>query len=124
MAEQAEAVRIRQLDLTEALAVNPRNPVMLREPLVDERVVGAQQLQRAAVVAQDVAEKHLGLASKTLADVVIEVREHQQVGRDLRLEVAELQPLAGEVADKSVRTFVRDHPLHLGREHTGLAEPT
>ena len=86
---------------------------MLREPLVQERVVGVQQLHRAAVVAQDVAEKHFGFAAEALADVVVEIREHQQVGRDLRLQVSELQPLAGEVADEGVRALVRDHPLHL-----------
>src|SRR5207237_7718180 len=92
VAEQAEAVWIRQLNLTEALAIDARNPVMLRQPLVDERVLGAQQLQRAAVVAQDVAEKQLGLAAEALANVVVEIREHQQVGCDLCLEIAALQP--------------------------------
>ena len=76
---------------------------MLRQPFVDERVIGVQQFERAAVVAQDVAEQHFRLAPEAFADVVVEVREHQQVGRDLRLQVAELQPLAGEVADESVR---------------------
>ena len=41
VAQQAEAVRIRQLDLAEALAVDTRNSVVLRQALVEERVVGA-----------------------------------------------------------------------------------
>src|SRR5262245_63659115 len=93
---------------------------MLRQPLVDERVVGAQQLCRTAVVAQDVAKKHLGLAPEALTGVVIEVREDQQVGRDLRLEVAELQPLACEVADESVRALDRKS-TRLNSSHLGIS---
>src|SRR5262249_42329335 len=79
---------------------------------------------RATIIAQDVAEQHFRLAAEALADVVVEVREHQQVGRDLRLEVAELEPLAGEVIDESIRALIRDHPLHLRCEHAGLSEVT
>src|SRR5262245_19535074 len=41
VAEQPEPVRIRLLHLPEALAVDAGDSVMLRQSLVDERVVGA-----------------------------------------------------------------------------------
>src|SRR5262249_61594846 len=97
---------------------------VLRQPLVDERVVRAQQFQRATIIAQNVAEQHLRLAAEALANVVVEVREHQQVGRDLRLEVAKLEPLAGEVIDESIRALIRDHPLHLRCKYAGPSELT
>ena len=122
MAEQAEPVRIGELHLAEARAVDAGDAVVPRQPLVDERVVGAQQLQRAAVLAQDVREEQLGFAAEGLADVVVEVREHQDVGLDLRFEVAQLQPLAGEVADQRVGPRVGEHPPDLGRQHAGRAE--
>src|SRR5262249_5659740 len=75
-------------------------------------------------VAQDVAEQHFGLAAEAFADVVVEIRERQQVGRDFRLDVAQLQPLTGEVAHESVRTPVRDHALYLRPDNAGLTELT
>src|SRR5262245_32381237 len=46
LTEQAEPVRIGQLNLAEAVAVDAGDSVMLRQLLVDERVVGAEQLRR------------------------------------------------------------------------------
>src|SRR5262245_47412497 len=122
MSEKAEPVWIRQLHLAEALAIDVRNSVVLRQTFVDERVIRVHQFERAAVIAQDVGEQHLRLAAETLADVVVEVREHQQVRRYLCLEVAKLQPLAGEVADESLGAAVRDHSLHLSGEDARLTK--
>ncbi len=122
MPEQAAPVRIGQLHLAEARAVDARDAVVLGQPLVHERVVGAQQLERAAVLAHDVAEEQLGLAAERLPDVVVEIREQQQVGRDLRLQVAQLQPLTGEIVDQGIGAFVRDHAAHLRGQHARLAQ--
>ena len=43
-------------DAAEAAAVDVRDAVVLGEPLVEERVVGAQQVEHAAVFAQDALE--------------------------------------------------------------------
>src|SRR5207253_2406937 len=117
-----EAVRIGQLDLAETLAVNTRNSVVLCQPLVEKRIVGGEQFHGAAVVTQDVAEQHLGFATESFADVVVEVRERQQVGRDLRFQIAKLQPLARKVADERVGAFIGHHSLDLRLQHARLAE--
>ena len=46
----------------EPAAVDIRNLVVLREPLVEERVVGGEQLEDAAILAQLALEEELGLA--------------------------------------------------------------
>ena len=79
---------------------------MAREPLVQERVVGAQQIERTAVVADDAVEEQLGLAPECLAQTVIEVRK-DALHRHRRVEVAQEQPLSGEVADERVGPTVR-----------------
>ena len=51
------------VDAAEAAAVDARDPVVAREPLVDERVVRAQQIQHAAIFAHGAADEQLGLLS-------------------------------------------------------------
>src|SRR5262249_12605773 len=73
LAEQSETIRIRQLHLAETLAVDAGNTVVLREALVEERVVGVQQLEHAVVLAQDVAEEHFRFAPEGTGGVVVEL---------------------------------------------------
>ena len=80
-------------DATESAAVHVRDAVVPGEPLVHEGVVRAEQVERAAVFADDALEEQLGLASKRLAQVVVEVGELPRVGTR-RGEVAQIQPLA------------------------------
>ena len=64
----------------------------MRQPLVDERVVGAQQVERAAILAHDALEEELGLAAERLPQRVVEVRE-DALHRHDGVEVAQEQPL-------------------------------
>ncbi len=61
MAEQAAARVAGKLDAAEAAAADVRDAVVPRQPLVDERVVGVEQVDDAAVLAQHAAEQQLGL---------------------------------------------------------------
>ena len=49
-----------------------RDAVVPREPLVDERVVGGQQVEHAAILADDAVEEQLGLALHRLGQRVVE----------------------------------------------------
>ena len=62
-------------DAAELAAVDVRDAVVLGQPLVDERVVGRQQVEDVAVLAHDAGEEQLGLALKRLAQRVVEVGE-------------------------------------------------
>ena len=74
--EQAAAhVELRaERDAAELAAVHVRDPVVLRQPFVDERVVGRQQIEDAAVLVHDAVEEQLDLAPERLPQVVVEVR--------------------------------------------------
>ena len=122
LSQKASPVGIGQLHLAKALAVNTPDAVVLGEPLVDERVVGAQQLEGASVPPHDVAEEQLCLQAERLSGVVVEIGEHQQIGRDLRLEVAELEPLPGEITDQGIGAFVGNHAAYLGLERARPAK--
>ena len=72
------------VDAPEVAAVDVRNAVVLREPLVDERVVRAQQIEHAAVLVHDALEEQLRFAAERLPQVVVEVREQPRIGLDAR----------------------------------------
>ena len=92
---------------------------MARETLVDKCVVRVQQVDDAAIFADDAVEEHLGFDTERLTQVVIEVREHLRRRRGAR-QVAQLQPLASEVLDELTRPRVRHHAANLRFEHLGI----
>ncbi len=94
---------------------------MLREPFVDERVIGREQVEDAAVLVNDAAEEQLDLAPESFAQRAIEVREQIHDGL-AGLHAAHVQPLPREVLDERVRARVRDHPLDLLLEHRGVVQ--
>ena len=114
LAEQPAARAVRpKRHAPEVAALDVRDAVVPREPLVDERVVGAQQVERAAVLAHDARRRRArSRAASACAQRVVEVRE-TALHRHRRLEVAQIQPLAGEVRDERVGARVRQHPPHL-----------
>ena len=101
-----------------ARAVDVRNAVVTRQPLVHEREVGVEQVDDAAVLLHDRAEEQLRLALERLAQVAVEVR---RVGPGI-LQVAQQQPLAGEVADERLGARVGQHAAHLLFERRRILE--
>ena len=122
LAEQAapHAV-VAELDAAEVAAVDVRDAVVLGQALVQERVVRLQQVEHAAVLAQDALEQQLRLLAEGLPQVVVEVGEQAQVRGD-RIQVAQVQPLAREVAHQALRARVGQHAADLPFEHLGLAQ--
>src|SRR5688572_6714379 len=94
---------------------------MLREALVDERVVGRQELVDAQVLAHDVLEQELGLAPHGATQVVVEVRELLDV-RPRALQVAQEQPLAREILDERRRSWIGEHAADLLIENALVAQ--
>ena len=64
-----------QANPPKAAAVHVGDSVVLREPFVEERVVGLQKAQDTAIFANDAFEKAFCFLAKGLAQVVVEVRE-------------------------------------------------
>ena len=94
---------------------------MLREAFIQERVVRLQQIEDAAIFAQDAFEEEFRFLAKGLAQVVIEVGKESQIGRE-RFEIAQVEPLLGKIADQASRARVRQHPPHLFLEHARVCE--
>ena len=97
----------------EVAALDVGNAVVPREPLVDERVVGAQQVEHVAVLAHDAVEEQLGFPAKRLPQVVVEIGKAL---RRARTHVAEIQPLPREIRDER-GARIGHHPPDLPREH-------
>ena len=125
MAEDAAAalrhVRVER-HAPEVAAVDVRDAVVPGEPLVDERVVGSEQIEDAAVVANEALDEELGLPQERLAQVLVELRKHQRVRHDAA-QIAQVEPLAREVADELRRARIRQHPPRLRFEHRRVGEP-
>ncbi len=114
MAEQPAPRAVgRQRDAAQVGVAHAFDAVVRGEALVQIRVVGVEQLEHAAPLAQDLGEQELGLAPKRRAQVRVEIR----VLRRQLVELAQLQPLAREVLDEALRACVREHALDLRREH-------
>ena len=63
-----------------------RYSVVPSEPFIQERVIGRQQFDEAAIFSKDAGNESLRFLTKSLAKVVIEVGEQTQVRRD-RFEI-------------------------------------
>ena len=110
-----------QRDTPEAAAIHVRDAVMPGEPFVDERVIRPQQVEDAPILAQDAFEEQFRFLPKGLPKIVVEIRKQTHIRRDRR-EIAQVQPLRGEVAHQGLGTSVRQHPPHLSFEHRRLAQ--
>ena len=64
----------------ELASVYIRDAVVPRQPLVDESVIGAQQIQDAAILAQLALDEQLRLLLERLAQVVVEIGEEVGIG--------------------------------------------
>ena len=120
VAQQPAAVRFRgQRHAAEVAAADARDAVVPGQPLVEKGVVRPQQVERAAVLADDAFKEQLGLAPHRLAQVVVEVREQPQVGVE-GVEVPEVQPLAGEIRHEGLRAWIGKQAARLRFEHLRL----
>ena len=123
LAEQPPAIRVGERDAAEPLAAHVRNPVVQRQPLVDEGVVRRQQIEHAAVLAQDAVRRTARSRCGT-----------PRAGRRRSWE----RPRHPDRCCRSPRTFshwnaklvtsdfdfgIGQQPPHLRLEHLGVGEP-
>ena len=103
-------------------AVDARQAVVAREPLVHVRVVGREQVEDAAVLANQALDEELGLLPERLAQVLVELRKQQRVRHDA-LQIAQVEQLAREVANERLRAGIGQHPARLPAEHVRFVQP-
>ena len=117
MPQEPSAIVVRVADPPEARPGDVGYAVMPRETLVDERVIGRQQLHQASVFAYEVGEEQLRLAPHRLGQLLIEIRVRQSIGLNF-FKILEPQPLRGEPSGQSIGTWIRKQPPPLGVEHS------
>ena len=121
MPEDAATVRVGKLNALEIRTRDVGNPVVPRQTAVDERVVGRQQLQHAAIGVDDVIEEQLGFALHRVGQRRVVTGIRQRVGMDL-VEILQPQPLRGEARRQRLRSRIGKHPANLLVEDRGRPE--
>ena len=119
MAKQSAALDAVQSHFTVTVAVDAGDIIVARKPLVDEGIVGAQQLKQAPVRTDLIVDEQLCLTLEGLPQVLVELRKSGGIGID-SVEIAQIEPLADEVLDEGARTGVGHHPLYLLLKYAGL----
>ncbi len=66
----------------EPASVYVRDPIVPGEAFIDERVVGPQQIERAAILVQNALDEQLGFLAQRLSKVVVEIGKQPHVRRD------------------------------------------
>src|ERR1700722_11887891 len=121
-AGKSPPLRIRQLHAAKVAAEHATDPVVSCQAFVHERVVRGHQIEGIAVLADDAGKKQLRLAREGLPQIVVEIRKDVRV-RSNPLQVPQLQPLPGEVADERVGARIGQHALDLLRQDPGPMKP-
>ena len=121
MAEQPSARVVGVGHPTEVCSGDIRDAVVFCEAFVDERIVGREQLEHAAVFADQTDEEQLRFAQHRLLELVMEVGVLADVRMDL-LQVLQPEPLGREPRTQRVRTGVGQHSPHLALEHGRVRE--
>ncbi len=94
---------------------------MLRQALVEEGEVGVEEVEHAAVLADDALEEQLRLLLHRRPQFLVEGGEEGGVGGEA-LQVARLEPLAGEVVGQGAGARVFQHAPHLRLQHAAAAQ--
>ncbi len=121
MAQQPPPRRVADCHAPEMTAIHTRQTVMLGEPLVEECVIRAQELQESLILPHLALEEQLRLRLHRLAQIVVELREDVRI-RLVGLNVAHGQPLSDEVIHPPPRLPVGQHTPHLLRERVGVVQ--
>ena len=109
--EQAAARAVGERHAAEPAPADVGDAVVARQALVHERVVGVDEIEDAAIVADDGVEEQLRLARERVAEVAVEL---PGAGRDV-VELPQLQPLAGQVLDQRRGARIGQHAARLLR---------
>ena len=97
-------------DAAEVGAEHTRNPVVIGQPLVEERVVRRQQVEHAAIVSEHALQEELGFTMEVGNQTEVEAGEHARTWV-LGVDIAQIQPLSAEVARERRRPRIGEHPF-------------
>src|SRR5262245_52160769 len=102
-------------------ALDIRDAVVTRQPLVEKGVFRSEQLDRTSILANDTAEEQLGLTLERDTQGIVESSDIRVAGPDV-LEISEQQPLGSEVLRQHLGSRIREHSLDLTPQHQRIPE--
>ncbi len=108
---------------TEVAALDRLDAVVHRQALVEEGVVRGQQLEHAAIAAQDAVDEQPQFFLEHPAGIEQSARvgELASVRGDL-VQLGDVEPLEREIVAERLGPRVGKHPAHLSGQHVGFAE--
>ena len=121
-AEQPPPPGIVECDAPELRSHDRGDAIVPREPFVEERVVGREQVADVSIVRQHARDERLELDGHIPPQQLVEGGKQIRIGLHLR-ELVRIQPLDREVAHQARGARVVQHPKRLGSEHGWVAQP-
>src|SRR5439155_5684854 len=106
------SVQIFKFEAAELITVNALDPIVLGQALIEESVVRTQQVDDAVILPQLTFDQEFGFLRKGLAQILVEIRKGRVIRR-YPCDIAQEQPLAGEVRHKRLRARIGQHTLDL-----------
>ncbi len=94
---------------------------MPRKTLVDEGVISGHQIHDIAILANYTFEDHFGFPLEGLAQVVVEVGEFIVEGCG-RPQIAQIEPLSGEILNQRICFRIGQHPAHLRTQDSRILQ--
>ena len=82
LAQQTLPRFVGERDPPEVTAIDVWNPVVPGQRLVDEGVIGRDQIEHVAVLANDALEEEIRLALERLSEIVVKAGEFVGVGNN------------------------------------------
>ena len=119
--QNATSAVVRVGNAAEVIALDAFDPVVPRQPLVQEGVVGPVQLQQTAVFPHQVVEEELGLAPHGVGQLTAVVGEAEGVGAHL-LDILQAQPHRREAGGEGLGAGVGEEAASLRFEVARIGE--
>src|SRR5437763_1609119 len=94
------------------IATDAGDAVMARQPLVQKREIGVEEIENAAVFLDDGFKEQFGLLEHGGAKSFVKAREKLRIRRSV-FQAAQFQPLPGKIRDQGVRFAILEHAPHL-----------
>ena len=119
--EKAAPIGIGDRHAAEVRSVDLLDAVVIGEPLVQVGVIGSQKVEQASIFPDDAGEQELGFFDERLTQRFVERKNHR-VGLH-GFDVAQVQPLPGEVRDERIGARIGQHAPDLALEDHWVFQP-
>jgi hypothetical protein len=112
LSEQPMPRVVFQCDAAKFRTVNTFDSVMLRQALVYKGVVRIQNIDDAAIFTDHAFDQKFRFALQGVSKILVEIREGDRIGLHPG-NIAQEQPLAGEIGNQRLRLWIGEHPAGL-----------